>query len=161
MSKERERPWVTVDMVVVAPGESLAVPERPTEQPGGSFRVLLIERKNPPFASKWALPGGFAEPGETLEAAARRELWEETGLEPGRVEQLHTFGDPDRDPRGWIISVVHLARLDAEEAAAWQPRAASDAGDVGWFDLQDPPPLAFDHQAILAYARQVLGQPCP
>lgn len=153
MSKERERPWVTVDMVVVAPGEAFAV----AEQSGAAYQVLLIQRKNPPFEGKWALPGGFVEPGETLEEAARRELWEEAGLAPGRVEQLHAFGQPGRDPRGWVISIAHLARLDVEEAAGWQPRAASDAGDVGWFDLQDPPALAFDHDAILAHARRSLA----
>lgn len=146
MSKERERPWVTVDVVVVAPDA----------EAGGRFRVLLIRRRNPPFEGRWAIPGGFVEPGETLEAAARRELWEETGLEPAHLEQLHAFGAPGRDPRGWVISIAHLALVDAGQAAALQPRAASDAADVGWFDLDDPPPLAFDHGQILAHVRRAL-----
>ena len=146
MSKERERPWVTVDVIVVVPDAA----------GGGRFRVLLIRRRNPPFEGRWAIPGGFVEPGETLEAAARRELQEETGLEPRRLEQLRAFGAPGRDPRGWVISIAHLALVDAGEAAAWQPRAASDADDVAWFDLDEPPPLAFDHQEILAHARRSL-----
>jgi 8-oxo-dGTP diphosphatase len=154
MGEERQRPSVTVDVVVLAPAE----PGAEAGEVSGGFRVLLIQRKKPPFEGEWAIPGGFVEPGETLEAAARRELWEETGLQPGRVEQLRAFGQPRRDPRGWVISIAHLALLDAEEAAAWRPRAASDASDVAWFELQDPPPLAFDHAQILACARQTLDE---
>jgi 8-oxo-dGTP diphosphatase len=147
--KERDKPAVTVDVVVLAP------PAPPAE--AGGFRVLLIRRKNAPYAGEWALPGGFVEPGETLEAAARRELWEETGLQPTSLEQLRAFGQPGRDPRGWVISIAHLALLDAEEAATWQPRAGSDACDVAWFALELLPSLAFDHAQILSYARQSLG----
>ena len=75
----------------------------------------------------------------------------------GQVEQVRTFGDPGRDPRGWMVSVAHLARVSAEEAAAWQPRAASDAAAVGWFDLEAPPPLAFDHAEILRHVRRKLA----
>jgi 8-oxo-dGTP diphosphatase len=154
MGKERQRPSVTVDVVVLAP------PAPGAEAGGarGGFRVLLIQRKKPPFEGEWAIPGGFVEPGETLEAAARRELWEETGLQPVRLKQLRAFGQPGRDPRGWVISIAHLALLDVEEAAAWRPRAASDASDAAWFELQDPPPLAFDHAQILTYARQTLDE---
>ena len=157
MSKGRDRPWVTVDVVVVAPAAAFSGAARPAEGQGEAFHVLLIRRKNPPFEGKWAIPGGFVEPGETLEVAARRELWEETGLQPRRVEQLHAFGRPERDPRGWVISIAHLAMLSADEAAAWQPRAASDASAVDWFDLEDLPALAFDHEEILAHARQALA----
>src|SRR5207244_6356756 len=101
------RPSVTVDVIIVA-GKS-----RP--------KVLLIRRKNDPFAGMWAIPGGFVEMEEPLEAAARRELLEETGVEAGRLEQLHTFGDPGRDPVGRTISVVYLARVDASKI---RPRAA-------------------------------------
>jgi 8-oxo-dGTP diphosphatase len=138
-NKRREQPSVTVDIIVVA----LA---------GGRFKVLLIKRKKPPFEGCWAIPGGFVEPDEPLEAAARRELREETGLEPYHLEQLHTFGDPGRDPRGWTISVAYVALLNEAEMQAWQPRAGSDAEVVGWFDLEYPPPLAFDHAKILAHA---------
>jgi 8-oxo-dGTP diphosphatase len=97
------------------------------------------------------------EPDESLEAAARRELKEETGAEPARLEQLYTFGDPGRDPRGWTISVAYLSRLAEGEVRAWQPEAGSDASAAGWFDLDELPALAFDHADILAHARRVLG----
>jgi 8-oxo-dGTP diphosphatase len=142
-SKRRERPSVTVDVVVVAPVD-------------GQPKVLLVKRKKPPFEGCWAIPGGFVEPDEPLYAAARRELREETGAEPAHLEQLHAFGDPGRDPRGWTISVAYLALLDEEKVQAWQPRPGSDAEAVGWFALADPPRLAFDHSDILAYARSVL-----
>ena len=142
-TKKREWPAVTVDVVVAAPLE-------------GRPKVLLVQRKKPPFAGYWAIPGGFVEPDEPLEAAARRELREETGAEPARLEQLYTFGDPGRDPRGWTISVAYLACLDEEEARTWRPEAGSDASAVGWFDLGEVPALAFDHADILARARRVL-----
>jgi 8-oxo-dGTP diphosphatase len=117
-------------------------------------RVLLIRRKHEPFAGHWALPGGFVDEGETLEAAARRELREETGLAVAELEQFRTYGDPGRDPRGWTVSVVFLARVDA---ARLDPRAADDADEVGWFPLDELPPLAFDHARILADARARLS----
>jgi 8-oxo-dGTP diphosphatase len=115
-------------------------------------RVLLVRRKHEPFAGKWALPGGFVEMEETLEAAARRELFEETGIRAGKLRQLATFGDPGRDPRGRVISVVYLAEVNP---GAVKPHAADDAAAVGWFSLQRPPQLAFDHRAILALARRL------
>jgi 8-oxo-dGTP diphosphatase len=136
------RPAVTVDVVIVT---REAKP-----------RVLLIGRKNEPFAGSWALPGGFVEMDEDLDVAARRELREETGVEISSKEdlvQLRTFGAPDRDPRGRTISVVYLATVNRE---AVQPRAADDAAEVGWFSLQRPPKLAFDHKDILACARRFL-----
>jgi 8-oxo-dGTP diphosphatase len=154
--EDREQPWVTVDVVVVAPAPAPAGSE--AEGGGQGFQVLLVRRNNPPFEGRWAVPGGFVEPGEPLDAAARRELHEETGLEPVHLEQLHAFGDPGRDPRGWVISVAHLTLLSEGEASAWQPRAGSDAGEVGWFDLKDPPALAFDHAQILAWARRRVRQ---
>jgi 8-oxo-dGTP diphosphatase len=134
------RPAVTVDVVIVTR-------ER-------TPRVLLIRRKKPPFAGAWALPGGFVEMDEPLEAAARRELHEETGVAADELTQLHTFGDPDRDPRGRTISVVYLARVNAKKL---RPKAADDAAEVGWFPLAAPPAeLAFDHAAILEHARRGL-----
>jgi len=143
--KSRERPAVTVDVVLVAPSE-------------GRLKVLLVQRSRPPFAGCWALPGGFVEPNEPLETAARRELREETGAEPAHLVQVHTFGDPGRDPRGWTISVAYLALLGEGDVRAWQPQAGSDASKVGWFDLDDPPPLAFDHGWILSYAARRLAE---
>jgi 8-oxo-dGTP diphosphatase len=116
--------------------------------------VLLIRRKHDPFAGKWALPGGFVDENETLEAAARRELHEETGLEVEGLQQLQTFGDPGRDPRGWTIAVAFLARVDAGKL---QPEAADDAAEAAWHRLDQLPPLAFDHEQILACARQQLA----
>lgn len=133
---EYPRPAVTVDVVIV------------TREP--KPRVLLIRRKHDPFAGTWAIPGGFVEMDESLEAAARRELREETGVEVAIVEQLHTFGEPGRDPRGRTISVAYLARVDA---ARVKPAAADDAAEVGWHPLDLLPPLAFDHDEILALAR--------
>ncbi len=138
---EYPRPAVTVDIVIVTRS---AKP-----------RVLLVRRKNEPFAGCWALPGGFVDMDETLEAAARRELFEETGVRTGALVQLHTFGDPGRDPRGRTISVVYLAVVDADQL---KPRAADDAAEVGWFSLTRPPALAFDHRDILACARKHLKE---
>jgi 8-oxo-dGTP diphosphatase len=90
---------------------------------------------------------------ETLEAAARRELFEETGVRARALVQLHTFGDPGRDPRGRTISVVYLAVVDADKL---KPRADDDAAEVGWFSLTRLPRLAFDHREILACARNHL-----
>ncbi|MBV9122053.1 MAG: NUDIX hydrolase [Planctomycetes bacterium] len=135
------RPAVTVDIVV------LTREEKP--------RVLLIRRKQDPFAGKWAIPGGFVNMDEDLESAARRELQEETGVQAGQLEQLHTFGDPNRDPRGRTISVAYITRVDADQV---QPKAADDAAEVGWHSLSRPPALAFDHAKILACARQRLQE---
>jgi len=122
------------------------------------WQVLLIERGRPPFQGAWALPGGYVEPHEPLEAAVRRELREETGLEPRQLEQLRAFGDPGRDPRGWTVSVAFLAVAGQEEAQAMQPAAADDASGAAWFDLDDLPELAFDHAEILAVARARLAE---
>jgi 8-oxo-dGTP diphosphatase len=135
------RPAVTVDVVIVT---------READP-----RVLLIRRKHDPFAGMWAIPGGFVDMEESLEETARRELREETGVAAGHLEQLHTFGDPGRDPRGRTISVVYLARADADRL---KPQAADDAAEVGWHRLDQPPPLAFDHDQILACARRRLGK---
>jgi 8-oxo-dGTP diphosphatase len=124
----------------------------------GRRRVLLVRRREPPFEGLWAVPGGFVEPDEPLEAAARRELREEAGAEPVLLEQLHAFSNPGRDPRGWTISVAYLARLSDIEAQAFKPEAGSDAAEVGWFDFHDPPRLAFDHADILAYAARYLAK---
>jgi 8-oxo-dGTP diphosphatase len=113
----------------------------------------LIRRKNPPFAGMWALPGGFVDMDETLEQSARRELREETGISGVRLQQLHTFGDPGRDPRGRTISVLFLARVNP---ARLHPQAADDAAEGAWHSLQRPPALAFDHRRILAHVRKWL-----
>jgi len=104
--------------------------------------IVLIRRKNPPYG--WALPGGFVDYGESLEAAAIREAREETSLDVDLVSQLGAYSDPDRDPRKHTISVVFIAR------AGGQPRAADDAVDIGTFDRDTlPEKLAFDHGRIV------------
>ena len=111
--------------------------------------VLLVERKYEPFANMWAIPGGFVKNGETLEEAVYRELQEETGVDIGYLEQLYTFGEPKRDPRQRIVSVAYfgLVKPDAHEL-----NASSDAKEAKWFDVNDLPQLAFDHDKVLESA---------
>ena len=130
------RPMVTADAVVFAVRN-----ER--------LEVLLIERKHEPFAGTWALPGGFVEMGESLEAAAARELDEETGVCGVKLEQIHTFGDPGRDPRGRSITVAYMGMVDWR---AHTLKAADDAAKADWFPIDDLPHLAFDHSVIIDYA---------
>jgi 8-oxo-dGTP diphosphatase len=139
------RPAVTVDLAVFA-------------LLGEELRVLLIRRKHDPFAGSWALPGGFLEMDESIEAGARRELKEETGFDAtGPVEFLGAYGDPGRDPRGRTISLAHVALIrgidrnvaggdDAEEAA-W--RLANESRPLG---------LAFDHDKMLGQALEWVKQ---
>ncbi len=104
--------------------------------------IVLIRRKNPPHG--WALPGGFVDYGESLEAASVRETKEETSLEVELVRQFHTYSAPDRDPRGHTVSTVFIAR------AQGTPRARDDAAEVRVFSREDlPRELAFDHRQIL------------
>ena len=110
----------------------------------GALQVLLIERGIPPFKGQWALPGGFVLERETLEDAARRELEEETGLRDVYLEQLYTFGDPDRDPRGRTVAVAYCALTPPAPL-----RASTDAANAAWHPAARPPKLAFDHSKIL------------
>jgi len=116
------------------------------------LQVLLVQRKNPPFEGRWAIPGGFVGAHESLEAAARRELEEETGVHDVYLEQLYTFGDPKRDPRGRVITVAYFALVPAPLAV----HAGSDASDARWWSVYQLPKLAFDHNTILKYALQRL-----
>lgn len=125
-----ETPALTVDVVI--------------ELAGGG--IVLIERKHPPPG--WALPGGFVDVGETVEAAAVREAREETGLEVELLELLGVYSDPARDPRGHTVGIVYVGR------AAGTPQAADDAKNVAVFDPAQLPPLAFDHDRILADYRR-------
>src|ERR1700722_9350289 len=120
-------------------------------------RVLLIQRGNAPFAGSWALPGGFVEQGEQVAEAAPRELAEETGLrvDAGSLELLGVYDTPGRDPRGWTVSVVYIARVPGESAVA----GADDASDARWFSVEELPELAFDHALILADARAFVSAP--
>ena len=112
------------------------------------LHVLLIQRGIPPFQGRWALPGGFVLEGESVEAAARRELEEETGVHGVYLEQLYTFGEPGRDPRGRVVTVAYYA-LTKEAAPVV---AGTDAGAAMWMPARKHPPLAFDHEHILASA---------
>lgn len=112
------------------------------------LKVLLIRRAHPPFKGRWAIPGGFVQADESLEAAARRELEEETGVRDVYLEQLYTFGDPGRDPRGRVISVAYVALVPEGVGA----RAGDDAAEAAWHSVYALPALAFDHDDILKYA---------
>jgi 8-oxo-dGTP diphosphatase len=130
---EYRNPTPTVDVVILLPGD----------------RVVLVERRNPPPG--WALPGGFVDEGETIEAAAVREAREETGLDVRLEQLLYVYSDPRRDPRKHTLSAVFVGR------AAGEPSAGDDAAQArafAWDAL--PSPLAFDHAAILADARRFL-----
>ncbi|MDE2089928.1 MAG: NUDIX hydrolase [Gammaproteobacteria bacterium] len=135
-------PLLTVDVVI----EMMDRPGRP---------VVLIERRNPPPG--WALPGGFVDPGETLEQAAMREAREETGLDVHLKALLGCYSDPARDPRGHTVSAVYVAQ------AQGTPSAQDDAKDLVLTDPRTPPPLAFDHAVILRdYLRYLeTGEPAP
>lgn len=114
--------------------------------------VLLIQRKNDPYKSKWALPGGFLEEEETLETGAVRELKEETGIQVSSLKQIGIFADPGRDPRGRIISIAFAGKAASQENV----KADDDAGDARWFNLKNIPPVAFDHLNIIESAKEIL-----
>ena len=118
------------------------------------LEVLLIRRGSEPFKGRWALPGGFVDIDEDLLACAKRELEEETGVTGIYLEQLYTFGTPGRDPRERVISVTYYALVPRERLTI---RAASDAEAVTWFPFQQLPPLAFDHEQIVAMAHERLA----
>lgn len=113
------------------------------------LQILLIQRGLAPFEGKWALPGGFVHLDETLDEAARRELAEETGIEKVYLEQLHTFGTIDRDPRERVVSVAHYALVKLSDHRV---KAATDAREAAWFSVTDLPSLAFDHEEIVQRA---------
>lgn len=133
---EYPRPAVTVDCVVF--GIDLDTRD---------LQVLLIQRAHAPFAGAWALPGGYVHLDESLEQAARRELAEESNLTDVYLEQLYTFGEVNRDPRGRIITVAYYALVTLSAV-----RGDTDARDAAWFAVDDVPPLAFDHDHILSVA---------
>ena len=124
MVKKFRNPVPTVDVII--------------ETIGG---IVLIKRKNPPPG--WALPGGFVEYGESLEEAAVREAFEETGLRVKLLSQFHTYSQPDRDPRMHTITTVFVA------AAEGSPTGGDDAADAAIFPYDHLPALAFDHREII------------
>ncbi len=135
------RPAVTVDAVVL-------------RENGDLVEVLLIQRKNEPFQGSWALPGGFLDEKETLEAAVARELKEETNLEGLELMQFRVYSEPDRDPRGRTISTVYIAVVQGEIDA----HAGDDASTLSWFSVSDLPELAFDHATIIPDVLQYINE---
>ncbi len=131
---------LTVDMVIFTLRE-------------GALQVLLVKRGVPPFEGQYAIPGGFIRGGESLEEAALRELHEETGVRNVFLEQLYTFGDPKRDPRGRVITVAYYALIASDKLSLV---AGADAAEAQWFPAIRVPPLAFDHKSILDYALERL-----
>ena len=120
----------------------------------GKAKLLLIRRKNEPFKGQWALPGGFVGINEELEAAAERELAEETGLVNVTLEQMHTFGKCGRDPRGRQITIVFTGT--ATEGLN-KIKAGDDAAKARWFDIEKlPKDLAFDHSEVVKFAIEKL-----
>ena len=138
------RPAVSTDVVLFAGS-------------GEALEVLLIRRGNEPFKGRWALPGGFLDERETLEACAHRELAEETGITGVALKQLQAFSNPDRDPRGRVISVAFIGGVGERVGAV----AGDDAAEARWWPVSHLPPLAFDHGRIVAAALERLAPQPP
>ncbi len=134
-----ERPAVSVDVVVFSVRQH-------------DLKVLLVRRPAAPFRGRWAVPGGFLRSHESLDDAARRELAEATDVRTVYLEQLYSFGQPRRDPRGRVIAVAYFALVGADAAE----RPADDGGEAAWHSVYALPDLAFDHADILRYALQRL-----
>ncbi|HEY9008454.1 NUDIX hydrolase [Ohtaekwangia sp.] len=114
--------------------------------PEQGISILLIKRKFEPFQKFWALPGGLVKDDESLEDAVTRELQEEAGIDVNYLEQLYSFGKPDRDPRNRVISIAYFGLVRPTD---YQLLAQTDAEDVAWFGIKKLPRLAFDHKTIL------------
>lgn len=133
---EYPRPAVTTDCVIFG-------------FDGVDINVLLIKRGIEPYKGKWAFPGGFVQMDESTEECAKRELFEETGIKNVFIEQLYTFSDVKRDPRGRVITVAYFALVKTSD---YQLLAGDDAIKAQWYKLKDIPSLAFDHDLILRIA---------
>lgn len=137
---EYEQPAVTVDLVIFTVNHD-------------TLKAMLVKRVEEPFAGCWSLPGGFLMSGESLEEAALRVLREKAKVENVYLEQLYTFGKPDRDPRARVITVTYFALIPWKNLA--QPESTKVA-DLNWISVDRLPKLAFDHKEILRYAVQRL-----
>ena len=135
------RPSVAVDIVLF----------KKTEE---DIEVLLIKRGQNPYKGSYALPGGFVNLEESLQEAAIRELLEETGVKEIPLIQVYTFSDPDRDPRGRVISTAFTGLTKDDYG---QLSAGSDADDLDWFPVSDLPPLAFDHKMMITKSIEKLN----
>ena len=133
---EWPRPMVTADIVVFLKGQ-------------GKTKALLIKRAKEPFKGSWVFPGGFLELDEELADGAARELAEETGLVGVKLEQMHTFGTCGRDPRGRVISIAFVGTVTPDKATI---KAGDDAAEAAWFDIDQLPELAFDHNEMAKIA---------
>lgn len=120
--------------------------------------ILLVKRGQEPFKGAWALPGGFVDPGETTEAAAVRELMEESGLKGEIVGLLGVWSDPERDPRGHTVTVVYPMKV-AGIIPVYDAAAGDDAVEARWFSFDALPELAFDHADIARAAKAWLDAP--
>ncbi|MDI3287528.1 NUDIX hydrolase [Polyangium sp. 15x6] len=148
--KEYPKPSLTADVVTFSLDDE------------GRISVLLIQRGKDPFAGRWAIPGGFCEPSETVRESAARELVEETGIRDLPMVELGVFSRPGRDPRGWVVSVAHVAILPADRRD--EAKGGDDARAAKFFSIgldergrvtltadgEEAGPLAFDHDEILA-----------
>jgi 8-oxo-dGTP diphosphatase len=114
---------------------------------GIRLKVLLIQRGLDPFKGQWAFPGGFLQMDETAEEGAARELHEETGMTGAFIEQLQAFSSVKRDPRERVITIAFYALVKISEV-----RGGDDAAQARWFDIDNVPSLAFDHDMILRVA---------
>ncbi|KAF0198251.1 MAG: NUDIX hydrolase [Bacteroidetes bacterium] len=130
------RPAVTVDALVF-------------RKAGTELEVLLIKRRNPPFKDMWAAPGGFINIDETPEDAVHRELQEETGIKGIKLYQYHTYGAVNRDPRHRTISIAYAGMYGNSNQ---EVAGGDDAAEAGWFKIRKLPPLAFDHNEVVADA---------
>ena len=120
---------------------------------GATLKVLLVKRQQMPYRGTWALPGGIVGREESIDDAALRELQEETSIGNIYLEQLYTFGEPNRDPRGRVISVAYYALVNWQQ---FQLKASQRVSEANWFMVARLPALAFDHQRIIDYALERL-----
>src|SRR5215204_921128 len=135
-----EQPGITVDLVIFTVNKD-------------KLKVMLVKRAEAPFSGYWSLPGGFLLVGESLEDAAFRVLKEKAGVKDVYLEQLYTFGKPNRDPRARVITIAYFALIPWESLA--QPESGKVV-DLTWSAVDQLPKLAFDHKEILKYAIQRL-----
>ena len=119
----------------------------------GTLKVLLVKRQQAPYRGAWALPGGLVEQDESVDTAVLRELQEETNIDNVYLEQLYTFGEPNRDPRGRVITVAYYALVNWQQ---FQLKARQRVSEASWFPVKRLPTLAFDHERIVGYALERL-----